>query len=515
MTMASEPPDWTDEPDRTTIEIALPTPLPAEPGRHEQLLVLVGDEPGRAVPINGSVTIGRASDCELALAESSVSRRHARVLRRSGVLWVEDLGSRNGTFVNGMAVRSRALTIGDRIQIGAKVVLLLTHEDPLKAILRERQKMEAIGRLAAGVAHDFNNIAAAALVTCDELERELAAGATLASGGVAECLRDLRMALERGADLTRSLASLGRRKPSTPAEPVDVASVCEEVARLCERTFGPAYDIRRRWRAKLHVRAHRTELHQILVNLCLNARDAMPDGGTLRIAAERGSGVGVAGWILIRVADTGLGMTEDVRRQIFEPFFTTKREGRGSGLGLATVHELVRGMHGRIDVESSPGRGSVFLVWLPADAAASASGEVRAPDPAPAGPRAAPSSRILVAEDQELVRRGIARLLRSSGHEVLEATNGAEALEAFHAASPRPAVVLLDLDLPVMSGEATLPALLEAEPAVKVIVLSGHWDPSRQKALLRAGAVAFLGKPFAPGELLATVRDVLGKAGLP
>lgn len=518
MGAGSDPPEWPRELDRTTVEVPiLATPLPVAPTHHEQLLVLVGDEPGRAVAVGDGVSIGRGGECDLVLAESSVSRRHARVLRRGGGIWVEDLGSRNGTFVNGVAVKSHELAIGDRVQLGPKVVLLLTHEDPLKVILRERQKMEAIGRMAAGVAHDFNNVTSAALATCDHLESELEAMGVLDARSVAECMRDLRMALERGADLTRSLASLGRRKPTTAAEPVDLASVCEEVARLCERTFGPRYEIRRRWRRKLFVRAHRTELHQILVNLCLNARDAMPNGGTLRIAAERGSGTRFGGgdgeWILLRVADTGTGMSDEVRERIFEPFYTTKREGRGSGLGLATVHELVRGMSGRIEVESAPGRGSVFLVWLPADASTRSSGEMVVARSAekPRAP-AAPAVPVLVVEDQEIVRRSVVRILRAAGHDVAAVGDGLEAIDIVTGANPRPAVVLLDLDLPELSGDETLLRLLAIDASLKVIAVSGHWDPDRREALLRAGAVGFLGKPFDAQSLRSTVAEALADA---
>lgn len=367
-----EPSDWPDgrEP---TVEIAVqPRTLPAEPTYREQLLVVLGEGPGRAFPIESAVTIGRGAECEVMLPDASVSRRHARVTRNpDGRLHIQDLASRNGTAVNGIPVTSRVLTIGDRIQLGSRVVLLLTHDDPVKEIFRERQKMEAMGRLAAGVAHDFNNICSIAIAMTDELGEELGPRGLLEAGPIADCLRDLRGALQRGTDLTRSLASFGRKEPTTPAGIVDLAEVCEDVARLCQRTFGPNIEVRRRWTTGLSLRAHRTELHQILMNLCLNARDAMPKGGTLRISAEHGSGVRGAGrghsdWILLRVADTGTGMDKKTQSRIFDAFFTTKAEGRGTGLGLATVRDLVQQMGGRIELESSPGHGSVFLVWLPA-----------------------------------------------------------------------------------------------------------------------------------------------------
>lgn len=358
--------------DWATVELDLPlgcTPVP--PRATEQLLVLVGPEPGQAFDITDRLVIGRDPSCDVTLQDASVSRRHAEITRGpTGEISVSDLSSRNGVFVNGAPTERLALNLGDRIQLGSRVILLLTMHDPLQAVLVERQKMEAIGRITAGIAHDFKNIVFAAHTTCVQLTERLQE-LGISDREVSECQEDLMLALDRAADLTRSIGTLGRAKATTAAARVELGLVCEEVARLCERTFDPKIQIKRRWTGGLFVRAHRSELHQILLNLCLNARDAMPAGGMLRIAGERGPGMRARDGssheaIVLRVADTGAGMTNEVRARVFEPFFTTKGEGHGTGLGLATVHDLVTAMGGRVDVESSVGRGSVFLVWLPA-----------------------------------------------------------------------------------------------------------------------------------------------------
>lgn len=492
------------------------TPVPEDPGAREQLVLLAGNEAGRAFSIDASVTIGRSADCDISFAgEPSVSRRHARARRdATGQLSVEDLGSRNGTFVNGVPVVDRArLKVGDRLQIGPHIVLLLTREDPLQDLLRERQKMEAIGRMAAGIAHDFNNVVAAALAAGEHLGARLEMQGATADSETSDCLADLRASLERAADLTRSLATLGRRKTRAAETAIEVAGVCEEVLRLCERTFGPSYRVVRRLGGGLYVKAHRTELHQILLNLCLNARDAMPTGGTVTVTVERAHGhVDARGMargpsVLIRVADTGQGMSEEIRKRVFEPFFTTKREGHGTGLGLATVLDLVTSMNGQIEIESQPGSGSTFSIWLPAESAAtrSRSGPHRAQSSGP------PSTcRVLLVDDDALVRRSIARILVGAGFTVATAADGFEALEKLRAADPRPQVVVLDLDMPRMSGEETLEHLLRIDPDLRVVVVSGHWDPDRRRALLARGAAAYLSKPFDVATLREALRGLWG-----
>lgn len=350
---------------------ALPTPVPERP--RERLLVLTGSDRGASLALEREIAIiGRDVGCDLQLQDGSVSRRHAAVVRTSeGALGVQDLGSRNGVLLNDVPVGREPvlITLGDRLQLGAHTILLLTVDDPLQNRLLEAQKLEAIGRITAGIAHDFNNVVFAALTTCAQLgERLREIG--VSDRGVAECHADLSAALERAQDLTTTIATLGRGRATSVPSAVEVTAICDEVARLCERTFGPRYRLRRQWSDGIEVIGRRGEIHQILLNLCLNARDAMPGGGEIRLCAHAAARPGAPGeprsGAVVRVADEGGGMSEHVRARLFEPFFTTKGEGRGTGLGLATVHRLVQEMGGEIEVESEVGRGSTFLVWLPA-----------------------------------------------------------------------------------------------------------------------------------------------------
>ncbi|MBX3275491.1 MAG: response regulator [Sandaracinaceae bacterium] len=532
----SEPATWSEEAERTTSGVIVPpqTAPSVPPPGSEQVVVASGGPVGASQTIGDRCRIGRAPGCEVVLRDTAVSREHAVIVRQAdGSLVIEDLASRNGTWLNGRRVQRAVLSTGDRVQLGPRAMLSISVPDPVHERRLARQRMEAVGRLATRVAHDYNNLMGAALATSEHLALELERVGALRHGEVGECMRDLRLVLERARELTHAIGSQGRREAARRPAPVDVGEVCDEVLRLCRRTFGGDIQVRRRWHAGHVVRAHRTELHQIVLNLCLNARDAMPEGGTLRIAVEAARGAlgdGTEG-VLVRVADTGAGMSESVRRRVFEPFFTTKADGRGSGLGLATVKELAEGMGGRVEVESEPGRGSVFRVWLPAcsERAAPRPERVEARRTSAALPRAVTEEQaavreerrtspresgtlpkeaapILVVDDQVLVQRCLARLLTGAGHRVETASDGREALARVKAS--RPAAVLLDLDLPVMRGDAVLEALLELDPTLPVITMSGHFGPDREAALRRAGARGHLAKPFDAGSLRALLAEL-------
>lgn len=498
--------DGRDPFEATSVHRLLPTPFPAAQEDDRILLAVAGPEAGAVFPLREVTVLGRGPECDVPLRDSSISRRHARLRRCAGpVLLLEDLGSRNGTCVNGRPVTgSWEVHTGDRVELGARTALLITRHDPLESMLRQRQKMEAIGRMAAGVAHDFNNLMGAAITTLHALERrvdELAPGDPEAG----DCVADLRSALDRAADLTRGLATLGRRQERRPAELLEVAEVCGEVERLCRRTFDAQIQIEVAAQDGLVVLGDRTELHQVLLNLCLNARDAMPGGGRLRLSASGSRNV-----VTLVVADTGAGMDDDTVAHVFEPFFTTKPDGRGSGLGLATVAELVRGMGGQIEVDSRLGQGTRFRIELERHR--------DAPPARPAPPPVEPAStlarsvrgRILVVDDQDLVRRGIGRVVRSIATDVLYARNGTEALAVARRSHPPLDLVILDLDMPDMGGEEVLEELVQAggrRPAI--LIVSGHWDPARKRAALNAGADAFLGKPFDAAELRAEAARLL------
>jgi signal transduction histidine kinase/ActR/RegA family two-component response regulator len=394
------------------------------------------------------------------------------------------------------------------------------HADQRRAeeALRQSQKLEAVGRLAGGVAHDFNNLLAGILGYAELLLQQAAPGSLVEEGA-----RTSEEAARRGAELTRQLLAFARMGKQLEV-PVDVHQIVGEVARLLERTLdkriGVVLDLAA---CRPFVRGDPTQLQQVILNLAVNARDAMPEGGTLTIAtAEVADGEaevrevtgGPVGPVLrLTVADTGVGIPAPVRERIFEPFFTTKPEGRGTGLGLATVYGAVRNHGGGVRVESEEGKGARFIVDLPLGRDA----------PAPVPPEeAAPrgSGRVLVVDDEEVVRRVAGRLLASLGYEPVEAAGAPEALEWLRANPGGADAVLLDLVMPGLDGRACFERLRALEPGLPVVIASGFAQDGRAQALLDAGAEEFVQKPYRAAELgralaRATSRRAVARRGAP
>jgi signal transduction histidine kinase/CheY-like chemotaxis protein len=492
----------------------------APPDGPPRLVVLMGPEPGRRYPLEGrSVLIGRADECDVQLDDTKVSRRHARLSRMEDGSWVlEDLGSRNGTHVNGEEVGVRPLRVGDRIQLSAETLLSFTRQDPLEDQLLHRQQMEVIGQLAAGIAHDFNNLLNVIAASSAHL-RTLDPDTPLGDPEVRECREDIRAASARAAELTARLLTIARRRRersgSTPRA-VDVSRLCQDVLQLVRRTFDRSIAVEADVAPDLSIEGDQAALHQLLMNLCLNARDAMRQGGTLTVTARldpdpdpRSSSPWTAGpQVVIEVRDTGVGMDEQTRARVFEPFFTTKESGYGSGLGLATVYEVATTHGGDVEVESALGEGSTFRLRLPARSGSPEGGRRARKRKASTWDRAAKPTvgRVLVVDDDDLVRRSLARLLRGVGHEVVYATDGLEAVEVYTRAEPRPRVVLLDLDMPRLSGAETLARLRELDPDVRVVLVSGYYDDARKREMLDAGAADFLAKPVDAQKLRDAIR---------
>ncbi len=475
-----------------------------------RLTVLEGPAVGQEFKVDGVATIGRAPDATVMVDDLGVSRLHARIRRSdSGAFEVEDLGSKNGTFLNGVRLQHAIAQLGDKIRLGPRVVVSLSSFDVVEEQLVQRQRLETVGRLGAGIAHDLNNVLAALHAGTAFLER-LPTGTTLAEPKVRECLRDLALATTQGAELTRGILRFVRGKRAV-REPVDVGELVKELARILRHTIDHTVRLETHVQPGVVVNGNHSELQQVLLNLCLNARDAMPNGGKLRISAELVPAPADLGFdrerpaVMLEVTDTGTGIAQETRDQIFDPFFTTKREGSGFGIGLSTVRDLVKLHGGRITLESAAGQGSSFRIFLPAmDVQTFATTGERAPAEAPF--RSDRTLSVLLVDDEQLVRRSFGRLLRQHGFLVTEAGGGAEALELYEAS--RHDVIMLDLDMPGMNGEATQAEFVRRHPGARIMFASGHADPVREAAVREQGALAFLQKPYLIETLVTTLHQI-------
>jgi len=483
-----------------------------------RLIAIAGSQAGRKFKIGDHAVIGRSGDASVTLEDPEVSRSHARVSKSDlGAYLLEDLGSKNGTQVNGLPITRHLLSFGDKIQVGPHVMLLFVPFDPIEDQLLQRQRLEALGRVGAGVAHDLNNMLGAIGASIDYLGK-LPAERMLNSEEVRECFEDIRLASSQASELTRGILKFARGRAQAHS-PVDLSGLCNDVMRLIRHTFDRAIQIESKIYPGLSVRGDQAELHQVLMNLCLNARDAMPRGGVLRVSA-RAIAPGTEALpeqlnaelthLVLSVEDTGVGMDGATRGRIFEAFFTTKREGAGFGLGLATVKEVVAFHGGQIRIETEEGKGTRFLVFLPMHESDHDLRKVTGAHE----PLQSSSSRglILLVDDEEVVRRSFARLLRQAGHLVVEAPDGVKAVETYRQAYPRPNLVILDLDMPVLSGEETQDRLLDVDPHARILFVSGHDEPTRESAVHARGALGFLRKPCKVQVLLGAVSDALGDA---
>jgi len=377
--------------------------------------------------------------------------------------------------------------------------------------LRGVQKMEAVGRLAAGVAHDFNNLLTAILGSTDLLLESLPAD----HPGHEDALETRRAAM-RAADLTRQLLAFSRQQVLAPRV-LDVNDVVRDVERLLRRLIGEDVELRIVPASGLAaVQADASQLEQVLVNLAVNARDAMPRGGILTIqtanvvlddAYVASQPLVTAGdYVMIAVSDTGTGMDADTRARVFEPFFTTKERGKGTGLGLATAYGIVKQSGGYIWVYSELGIGTTFKVYLPRVVGPA---EPLATTPVATGPLRG-SETILVVEDQAEVRTLIRKMLEARGYRVLTAEHGPAALQIAALHSGPIHLLLSDVVMPGMSGRELSLTLSATRTTMRTLYLSGYTDESIVHHGVLAAGVAFLQKPFTADGLAQKVREVLG-----
>ncbi len=384
------------------------------------------------------------------------------------------------------------------------IILDVTEQHKLEQQLRQAQKLEAVGRLAGGIAHDFNNVLTviqsyAEVLSIELEERQLGR----------EEVDAIRAAANRAAGLARQLLAFSRRDVIIPRD-VDVREVILGIQLILRRLVPESVTLSLELEeTPLIVRIDAGQFEQVLMNLAINAVDAMPSGGTLSIITRRGPNAeDGSGTMLLSVTDSGTGMTSEVQERLYEPFFTTKPAGRGTGLGLATSYAIVTEGGGRITVESKIGEGSRFDVVFPLSASV-ASAQKRRSSPQRGVDISTASERILLAEDEPAIRTALARILRSAGYEVLEAEHGGEALRLSEA-EPRPIDLLLsDVMMPGVGGKELVQRLTVLRPEIRVVLMSGYTDDEALRADLGAARYAFLQKPFAARDLLKVIRAAL------
>ena len=378
--------------------------------------------------------------------------------------------------------------------------------------MRQLEKFEVIGKLAGGIAHDFNNVIGAIMGWA-----ELGAKETLPSGGGAKYFEKIRSQSERAAGLTRQLLAYARRQILAPSN-INLNDVIRENMNLLERAIGAEIDVKLELADDLcPVRADAVQIEQVLMNLCFNARDAMPSGGQLLIETRnveldesycsRHAYTRPGEFVLLSVSDTGIGMPAETLEHIFEPFFTTKEKGKGTGLGLPTTMGIIKQHGGSIEVYSELGKGTVFHAFLPAASGAVESLPQRVEPPVRGG-----QETILIADDHEGVRDMAREILESLGYRVLLANDGAEAVKKFRANRDAISLVLLDVVMPKLGGPDAAVIISREKPGVRLMFSSGYSDKGAMlESLLEKGAV-LLQKPYGPSELARRVRDLLDRS---
>jgi two-component system, cell cycle sensor histidine kinase and response regulator CckA len=375
--------------------------------------------------------------------------------------------------------------------------------------LFQARKLEAIGRLAGGVAHDFNNLITGILGISQELKKTFGS-----EDPRSEDIEEVIKASNRAFDVTRQLLAFSRRQIMSP-KVIDITETIQDFSKLLHRLLGE--DIR----LDLHLTDHHYikmdpgNLEQVLLNLALNARDAMPQGGTISLSTRNVSfqkdGGPSTAHILLEVSDTGKGMTQDILSHIFEPFFTTKTRDKGTGLGLATVYGIVKQSGGDIVVDSQLGRGTTFRIYLPR--------EMQPPAEAASTPKTVPHppghETVLIIEDEAIVRKVVVKRLRSAGYEVLEASGGKKALELLDTHGPSIKLVITDVVMPEMNGREVVERIRQSYPSVSVLYMSGYPEEIIARRGTLEPGINFIEKSAIHKDLLKKVREILEKSVSP
>src|SRR5438874_6971887 len=439
---------------------------------------------------------------------SELARFEERLLNDTGTFTGFRHRRKDGTLID-VDIESQPITFAGR---PARLVLArdVTARRQLEDQLRQAQKMEAVGQLAGGIAHDFNNLLTA-ILGCTQLLLH----ATALHGARREDVEEIKSAGLRAAELTRQLLAFSRRQVLAP-KLLDMNAVVANMDKMLRRLIGEDVALATELAAELGpVSADPGQLEQVLLNLAVNARDAMPQGGRLTIAtanvvlteeyAERHHRLPPGQYVLLAVSDTGVGMDEATQKHLFEPFFTTKEVGKGTGLGLATVYGIVKQSGGYIWVYSEAGHGTTVKIYLPR-----VPGVAESPVPAPEPQRVRGGDEtVLLVEDAAPVRTLARRSLEARGYRVLEAADGPSALQLSARHLEGIDILVTDVVMPGMSGRELAERLAPERPSMKVLYTSGYTDDAMVRQGVLSAGVAFLQKPFVPDTLARKVREVL------
>jgi PAS domain S-box-containing protein len=389
----------------------------------------------------------------------------------------------------------------------------ITERKKLEENLRQAQKMESLGTLAGGIAHDFNNILAIILGHASLHKKHESTPEKFS-----QSIEAIISATNRGAGLVRQLLTFAR-KADTLVEPIELNETIQDLLKLLHETFPKTVLIETEMAPDLPpINGDSTQINQVLINLCVNARDAMPAGGRLTIATrlvsrstvrQRFPDAAAHNYEQIDVTDTGFGMDEATRTRIFEPFFTTKERGKGVGLGLAVVFGIISSHNGFIYVDSARGKGTAFHILFPIpDRAVGESQVLGGSTPEVQGG----DETILLVEDEELLRDAAKEILSTSGYTVLTAGDGEEATQIYSQHKKDIALVVSDYGLPKIQGDELFKNVKDMNPKVKAIFASGYLEPHLKSRLLNAGVKDFIQKPYIPAEILKKVRDTLDRS---
>lgn len=456
---------------------------------------------------------GKKSWTEFVAAEDLDRMRTYHNLRRSGSEGVPN--SYEACFVNREGkvhevYFSVAVIPGTRKSVCS--ILDLTELKRLEDQLRQSQKMEAVGRLAGGVAHDFNNILTAIIGYASLARMQMDSNDPLKN-----YIDSVLSSAERAAHLTTGLLAFSRKQVIAP-KVLDLNDVIKHVEHILRRIIGEDIDLKTAYpEDPITILADRGQLDQVLINLATNARDAMPDGGRLTIRtktvfmdqmmAERPSYLKPGSYALVTVSDTGVGISKEVIDRIFEPFFTTKEVGKGTGLGLSIVYGIIKQHSGYIAASSEPGSGTMFSVYLPLskqEKTDESTGRIARTE-APVGGR----ETLLVAEDDPVTRALIKEVLQKHGYSVLEAVDGDEAIRRFEERKEEIHLVLLDVIMPKKNGRQAYEEIKKMKPAIEALFLSGYTADIVHKKGIFEEDINFLSKPVSPEDLLRKVRELL------